>query len=119
MPAPGVVRRPGVDRVVRWLRVALVPAGLVLGIAAEWFSYGSGELDAAVGDLVVGWVLLGCGLVAWERRGTSLVGPLLAAAGVAWFLGSYWTAALYLYRGPLVHALMVYPGRRLRRPLAR
>ena len=103
----------------RWLRVALVPAGLVLGIAAEWVSYGSGELDMAVGDLAVGWVLLGCGLVGWDRRGRSLVGPLLAAAGVAWFLGSFWTAALYLYRGPLVHALMVYPGARVRRRLGR
>ena len=74
---------------VRWLRVALVPAGLVLGIAAEWVSYGAEELDTAVGDLVVGWVLLGCGLVAWDRRGRSLVGPLMAATGVAWFLGSF------------------------------
>jgi signal transduction histidine kinase len=104
---------------VRWLRVALVPAGLVLGIAAEWVSYGSGELDTAVGDLAVGWVLLGCGLVGWERRGRSLVGPLMAAAGIAWFLGSFGTAALYLHRGPLVHALMVYPGARPRRPLGR
>jgi signal transduction histidine kinase len=104
---------------MRWLRVALVPAGLVLGIAAESVSYASAELDRAVGDLAVGWVLLGCGFVGWERRERSLVGPLLAAAGVAWFLGSIWTAALYLYRGPLVHALMVYPGARLRRPLGR
>ena len=84
---------------MRWLRVALVPAGLVLGIAAEWVSYGAEELDTAVGDLAVGWTLLGCGLVAWERRGRSLVGPLMAATGVAWFLGSFVTAALYLYRG--------------------
>ena len=33
---------------MRWLRVALVPAGLVLGIAAEWVSYGAEELDTAV-----------------------------------------------------------------------
>src|SRR4051794_36342242 len=104
---------------MRWLRVALVPIGLILGVAAEWVSYGSGELDTAVGDLAVGWVLLGCGLAGWDRRGRSLVGPLLAAAGVAWFLGSFWTAALYLYRGPLVHALLVYPGGRLQRPLGR
>ena len=104
---------------MRWLRIALVPAGLVLGIAAEWVSYGSGELDTTVGDLAVGWMLLGCGLVGWERRGRSLVGPLLAAAGVAWFLGNFWTAALYLHRGPLMHALLVFPGARLRRPLGR
>jgi signal transduction histidine kinase len=105
---------------VRWLRVALVPAGLVLGVAAESVSaYGSGGLDTAAGDLAVGWVLLACGLVGWGRRGRSLVGPLLAAAGVAWFVGNFWTAALFLYRGPLVHALLVFPGARLRRPLGR
>jgi signal transduction histidine kinase len=104
---------------VRWLRGALVPAGLVSGVATEWVSSGRGGLVEAVGDLAVGWVLLGCGLVGWDRRRRSLVGPLLAAAGVAWFLGSVWTAALYLHRGPLVHALMVYPGARLRRPPGR
>jgi signal transduction histidine kinase len=104
---------------VRWLRLALVPAGLALGIAAEAVSYTPGALDRAVGDLAVGWVLLGCGLVGWHRRERSLVGPLLAAAGVAWLLGSFMPAALYLYRGPLVHVLMVYPGARLRRPLDR
>ena len=92
---------------VRWLRVALVPAGVALGIAAESVSHTAGELDRAVADLAVGWVLLGCGLAAWERRERSLVGPLMAAAGVAWLLGSVVPAALYLYRGPLVHALMV------------
>ena len=113
------VRQLGVDRIVRLLRLALLPVGVVLGLAAEWVSYGSGELDLAVADLAVGWVLLGCGLVAWERRGRSLVGPLLAAAGVAWFLGSFWTEALYLHRGPLVHALLVYPSSRVTRPLGR
>jgi signal transduction histidine kinase len=95
------------------LRVTLVPAGLALGIAAELVSYSSAELDRAAADLLVGWVLIGCGLLAWERRGDSRVGPLLAATGVAWFLGSFWTAALYLHRGPLVHALLSFPSARL------
>ena len=77
----------------RRLRVALVPAGLALGIAAELVSYRSGELDQAAADLLVGWVLIGCGLLAWERRSDSRVGPLLAATGVAWFLGGFWAAA--------------------------
>ena len=103
----------------RRLRVALVPAGLALGIAAELVSYRSGELDQAAADLLVGWVLIGCGLLAWERRSDSRVGPLLAATGVAWFLGGFWTAALYLHRGPLIHALLGFPSGRLSGRLAR
>ena len=103
----------------RRLRVALVPAGLALGIAAELVSYRSGELDRAAADLLVGWVLIGCGLLAWERRGDSRVGPLLAATGVAWFLGGFGTAALYLHRGPLVHALLSFPSGRLSGRVAR
>jgi len=103
----------------RRLRVALVPAGLALGIVAELVSYRSGELDQAAADLLVGWVLIGCGLLAWERRSDSRVGPLLTATGVAWFLGGFWTAALYLHRGPLIHAVLGFPSGRLSGRLAR
>src|SRR4051794_15062444 len=54
--------------------------------------------------------------------GSSGAEPGRAAAGCGrgcLFLGSFWTAALYLHRGPLVHALLVFPGARLRRPLGR
>ena len=67
---------------MRRLPVALIPAGLALGVAAEWASYETGELDLAIADLVAGWALLGCGLVAWSARSESRVGPLMAATGV-------------------------------------
>jgi signal transduction histidine kinase len=95
---------------VRRLRVAIGVGGAALGVAAELVSYESGELATAAGDLVAGWVLIGCGLVAWERRADSRFGPLLTAAGITWFLGSLWAPALYLHRGPLVHALLCYPS---------
>jgi signal transduction histidine kinase len=101
------------------LRVALAVGGLAFGLAAELVAYRSGELSHAGADLAVGWALIGCGLVAWERRRALRFGPLLAAAGSAWFLGTFATAALYLHRGPLVHALLSYPSGRLSRPLAR
>src|SRR5688572_8137592 len=100
---------------MRHLRVALVPAGIALGIGAEWASYEPGGLDSAAADLIAGWALLGCGLVAWKRHGESRTGPLMAAAGVTWFLGSIAPAALYLHRGPLVHLLLAYPSGRLTR----
>jgi signal transduction histidine kinase len=104
-----------------WLRVALVCAGLALGLAAELVSYRPsalvsyrpGELDRAIADLLTGWVLIGCGLLAAQRRPQSRVGLLLAASGALWFLGSIVSPALYLHRGPLVHALLSFPTGRL------
>jgi signal transduction histidine kinase len=96
-------------------RVALGLGAVALGLTAELVSYRSGELGSAVADLVVGWTLIGGGLVAWERRRATAFGPLLVLAGAAWFLGTLATAALYLHRGPLVHALLSYPTGRLSR----
>jgi signal transduction histidine kinase len=104
---------------MRRLGVATLPAVLILGLGSEWLSYRSGALDLALADLVVGWVLVGCGLVAWDRRRQSHFGPLMLLTGVTWFLGSLDTALLYLHRGPLVHALLTYPSGRLSGPSKR
>ena len=98
---------------MRWLRLALWPAGLLLGIAAEWGAWTDDPGGAAL-DLAVGLLLIGLGLVAWQRRGSSAVGPLMAASGFAWFLGNLATWALYLHRGPLVHLVVSYPSGRPR-----
>ena len=68
-------------------------------------------------DPTVGIVLLFCGAVAWARRPKSRVGVLLLAAGGCWFLGSLWSAAVFLHRGPLVQLHLSYPTGRIRRPL--
>jgi signal transduction histidine kinase len=102
---------------MRRLRLLLVAAALALGIGAEWVSYEAGELDFALADLIVGWVLVGCGVVAAERRGGERVALLMAATGLTWLAGSVVPGALYLHRGPLVHLLLAYPtGRLSRRP---
>src|SRR5205814_1154777 len=73
--------------------------------------------------LVVGWTLIGCGLVASARRPESRSGDLMAAAGFMWFFGNFasagvgvvaWAGAhtLYLHRGPLFHLLLAYPSGR-------
>jgi signal transduction histidine kinase len=103
--------------------MAAWPAGLVVGLGAEWLARSGQGLAASVADLVVGWALIGCGLVCWSRRPQSRVGALLALAGFAWFLGTLagsrigavamlGTALLFVHRGPLCHAIVGYPGGR-------
>jgi signal transduction histidine kinase len=71
-----------------------------------------------IADPAVGVVLAGCGSALWVRRRRSLVGPLMLVAAACWFLGSIWTVAVFLHRGPLVHLHISYPTGRIRRPLA-
>jgi signal transduction histidine kinase len=82
---------------------------------------------ASVAELAAGWGLVAAGLAHWVRRPISRSGPLLAAAGLAWFLpeaaidqdvGSAvaFTAGLVLSAacGPLLaHAALTYPQDRL------
>jgi signal transduction histidine kinase len=91
---------------MRTLRLALLLAGIALGVAAEW-----GSFDAA--DFAVGLVLLGCGAVAWDRRPESRVGALMSLAGFTWFLGTAFSTALYWHRGPLANLYLSYPSGRL------
>jgi signal transduction histidine kinase len=97
---------------MRLFRLALWPAGLAFGIAAELASGDDRALTAL--DFVAGLALIGFGLVAWERRPAGATGWLLAASGFAWFLANFASWAVYLHRGPLIHLLLVYPGGRLR-----
>ncbi|HZQ64962.1 MAG TPA: hypothetical protein VFA66_07030 [Gaiellaceae bacterium] len=96
---------------MRAVRLVLWPATLGLGILAESETWD--DPRRFVPDLVVGWTLAVCGLVAWERRPESWIGPLLAAAGLAWFVPNFGGAGRFLHRGPLAHALLAYPTGRL------
>ncbi len=109
---------------MRWFRLLLWPAGAVFGIAAEWIFFGWGDPRHWMPDLVTGWTLIACGLIAWSRRPESRSGALMAATGFSWFFGNFATSgidpvdwlgahALYVYRGPLVHLLVTYPSGRL------
>lgn len=103
----------------RPLRLALVPAGVALGVAAEWISYDSTGFALTAADFAVGCVLIGCGSIAWELRRQSRVGGLMLLAGFAWFLGSFaQPVLLYLHRGPLVQLHLSYPTGRVRGRLA-
>jgi signal transduction histidine kinase len=103
---------------MRLLRLALLPGAAAVAVAAEWVAYQPGDFALAVADALVGLVLVTCGVVAWERRGESRVGPLMALSGYTWFAGAFWPQLLYLHRGPLVHLHISYPTGRLSRRLA-
>jgi signal transduction histidine kinase len=101
----------------------LWPAGAALGIAAEWSYFGWADARDWVPDLVTGWSLIACGLIAWSRLPDNPTGALMAATGFTWFAGNFqttglggidWLAAhaLYLHRGPLVHLVLSYPSGR-------
>ena len=112
----------------------VVAAGLAAGIyslvvarddAVYSFTGTSAARGAAL--LAAGWALIGCGLAYWLRRPRSPFGPLLAAAGFAWFLTEWnnpeigssvaFTTGLVFYGlvcAALVgHAVLAYPGGRL------
>ncbi len=84
------------------LLAALVVAGagvavglLTLRIVAREpaYSFAGSSAPGRVALLVTGWALIACGLWFWLRRSSSHFGPLLAAAGFAWFLLEWNTPA--------------------------
>lgn len=123
----------------RLLRLALLPAAVAFGLFAEWASLRRGPFEGAASssdvrlaalDFVVGLVLVGCGVVVWDRRPESWIGALLAATGLSWFLGTFaasgWpgfsefgSVFVTLHRGPLPHALLAYPSGRVMRRIER
>ena len=110
---------------MRRLSLLALPAAIGFGLLAEWARFGWQQPDRWIPDLLVGWVLLTCGLIAgWARRGT-WSGALLGAAGLTWFLPNFAGAAtgilaralsacLFLHRGPLAHLLVAYPDGKAR-----
>ena len=69
----------------------VAPGGYRPRCRGEWVSYQAGDLALVVADAVVGLVLVTCGVVAWERRGESRVGPLMILSGYTWFAGNFWS----------------------------
>jgi signal transduction histidine kinase len=115
----------------RALVVAIASLGLVVGVYSlrvgrddPAYSFAGASTVGAVALLGAGFLLVGAGLLFWMRRPSSLAGPLLSAAGIAWFLFEWknpgigsaaaFTVGLCLYGAcpPVVgHAVLVYPRR--------
>lgn len=98
---------------------------VALGITAESVGFGWGDPRHWIPDLLTGWMLLACGLLARRRRHGARIGSLLAVSGAFWFAGNFasvrwWPVAFaathlaFFHRGLLVHALLSYPSGRMR-----
>jgi signal transduction histidine kinase len=107
----------------RGVPLAIGVGAVVFGVLAESVG-GPWPSPSAFVDIAAGWVLIGCGLIAWSRRPGSRVGPLIVISGFAWFLGTLagsdfgllaivGALALTIHRAPLVHAIVGYPTGRL------
>jgi signal transduction histidine kinase len=121
------------------LRLALLPVALVLGgfslaVAHDEpaFSFAGSSTGGSVAFLGAGGALVGCGLVFWGRHRGNAVGPLLVAAGFAWFLAEWdspgvgsapvFTVGLVFYASSApfaAWAVLAYPTGRLASRLER
>src|SRR5258707_6429163 len=75
-------------------RAGVAIAGAALGIGSVVVARRHPDVSlagdapwASAAQLLAGWGLVAGGLAHWARRPASRAGPLLAAAGLAWFLG--------------------------------
>jgi signal transduction histidine kinase len=112
----------------RSIVLAVVIVGVTVGLAPA--AVGAAPVGGWPLDLLVGGTFLAGGLVGHRRRPASSTGLLLAATGLAWFLGNLvlvstgvlsWVAAetLWLHRGVLLHAIVSFASGRLRSPVER
>ncbi|MEA2673900.1 MAG: hypothetical protein QOI92_1092 [Chloroflexota bacterium] len=69
---------------------AIIAAAFVLGLTAE--HVGNSWLGSAwipIADLAVGWLMIGCGLLAASARPRQPAGNRLVLAGFLWFIGTF------------------------------
>jgi PAS domain S-box-containing protein len=110
--------------------LALANAALLAGGVSIWLISASQHADpdigAGIASVVIGWLLVAAGLVAWARRPESRFGALMVASGFAWFVSTLqyangsaaFTVGLWLAALPLAtfaHLLLAFPGGKLSR----
>jgi signal transduction histidine kinase len=106
------------------LSLFVLATGAVLGLLAESIAFDWTELHLWIPDILVGWLFIGCGVVAMARLPNSRAGLLMELTGFTWFLGNFagmesgivaWAAAqgVYFHRGPLIHLILTYPSGRI------
>ena len=105
------------------LLLVIAAAIAVEGLVAARIGYAAFAFQTALLALAGGWVIAGCGLVAWRASPSGRTGPLLIAAGAASFIGAFggiaWEpgAALavrstWLSLALVGHAVLIHPNGR-------
>jgi signal transduction histidine kinase len=114
----------------RWALAALGLLGLAWALGGEWVSIHHRVPENHLLDALTGLSLIGGGLLALDRRPGNRIGPLMFAAGAAWFCGNWgnlgwpWLIPL-MFLGtqlgaPLVaHFVLAYPTGRLQTTVER
>jgi signal transduction histidine kinase len=110
----------------------VIAGGIVLGLVAyDFLTHGDrAPWWQAVPNVAIAWTFLGAGLIAWWRRPTTLVGPLLLFAGLVLLLrkleytdnSTLFTigfALSGLYAAVFAHVVLAYPSGHVRDRLER
>jgi signal transduction histidine kinase len=123
----------------RYGRLALAVLALAFGLLTlgrarhdPGASFAQASTLGALAELGAGWSLVAAGLLFWERHRGNRCGPLIVAAGFAWFLPEWTSAGVETALGftvgligavacsPLLgHAALAYPTGRLKTNLER
>ncbi|HEX6658402.1 MAG TPA: hypothetical protein VF065_09995, partial [Ilumatobacter sp.] len=112
-------------------RTILAMLGLLAGAAAAWIMLANEVRRSSPADvtlvLVVGWTFLASGLVAWQLRPDSLIGPAMVATAFLRFAETlFWSqdpvlftvghVLSYAYLAAIGYVLLAFPSGRLERP---
>jgi signal transduction histidine kinase len=114
--------------------VVLGVGGLVTSLAAGWTADQAGpdrpQIPSVPLVLLVGWSLIGSGLLSWRARSDNRLGPIMVGTGVFWFasvLQDAHSALLFtvgyslqvVYLAGFVYLILAFPSGRLRGRLDR
>ena len=108
--------------------IALGAIGLASGIGAFWVAAHALQQRAQIPTppvaILVGWSLLGSGLLSWRARPDNRLGPVMVVTGFAWFasilqegnndvLFTIGSAVQVLYLAGFLYVILSFPSGRL------
>jgi signal transduction histidine kinase len=110
-------------RALAALAVAGAVFGIVVFVVVAKSDAATVPLLEANLTILIGWSFIGTGLYAWDRRPSSVVGPLMVCVGFAWMVAELKVSDLPLVASLgflcnslaivfLIHLLIVFPGGR-------
>jgi signal transduction histidine kinase len=109
----------------RWALVAAAIVASAYALGGEWESIHHGVTENHLLDATVGLSFFGAGIIAVDRKPRNVIGPLMIAYAVTWFLGNWGNlqtpllVSLGFVGGDLgtpllAHVALAYPSGRLR-----